>query len=272
MNTTFIKTNPEGKNYRPSRRTVEIVGHELLTQDIVRLTISDEYTAQQGQAGQFVNLYSKNPLQMSPRPFGISEIHGDKVSFIFAVVGRGTAEFRDMSVGDRIDILGPLGKPFDVSKTGRYLLVAGGLGIPPILHAAQKLSQRDDAQVTTMFGYRNEHFADSYVDQYCDDTRSIDNAQGNVIDLLNTWIQENDVKDLKSRAEDIHILTCGPEPMMKAVAAWACEHNIDTQLSLEERMGCGYGTCVVCITPTIHGNQKVCIEGPVFTREELGWK
>ncbi|WP_418968579.1 dihydroorotate dehydrogenase electron transfer subunit [Alloscardovia omnicolens] len=265
---TFLKTNPEGKAYLPSRRTVEIVGHELLTPSIVRLTVRDEYIAHHAQAAQFANLYSKNAQQISPRPFGIAQVSGDEVSFIFAVVGEGTAEFRDMSVGDSIDILGPLGKPFDMSAPGRYLTIGGGLGVPPVLHAAQKLAQRDDATCTAMYGYRDVHFADDYAAQYCDEVRSIDNAQGNVIDLLNQWLNEqSDDADLS----DVHILTCGPHPMMKAVATWAREHGVHTQMSLEERMGCGYGTCVVCITPTIDGNKKVCIDGPVFTREELGW-
>ena len=60
--------------------------------------------------------------------------------------------------------------------------------------------------------------------------------------------------------------------MMKAVASWSARYDMTTQLSLEERMGCGYGTCVVCVTPTIDGYKKVCHDGPVFTREELGWK
>ncbi|WP_026181960.1 dihydroorotate dehydrogenase electron transfer subunit [Alloscardovia criceti] len=265
---TFTKTNPEGKNYLPSRRTAEIVGHELLTPDIVRLTIRDEYIAQNAQAAQFVNLYSKNPMRLSPRPFGVGEVHGDTVSFIFQVVGEGTTEFRDMQVGDSIDVLGPLGKPFDLSKSGRYLVVGGGLGVPPVMHAAQKLQSREDAQCTAIFGYRNEHFADDYISQFTENYRSIDNAQGNVIDLMNEWLEEQgDDPDLS----DVQLLTCGPHPMMKAIATWCREHGIAAQMSLEERMGCGYGTCVVCITPTIHGNKKVCIEGPVFTREELGW-
>ncbi len=271
---TFTKTNPEGKEYRPSRRTVEIVGHELLTPQIVRLTIRDEYIAQHAQPAQFVNLYSKNAMKISPRPFGIAEINGHDVSFIFAVVGDGTAEFRDMTVGDSIDVLGPLGKPFDISQSGRYLLVAGGLGIPPILHTAQKLSEREDAEGIAVFGYRDTHFADSSIAKYCTDVRTIDNAQGNVIDLLNEWkkVQTSSTEADNASAQPVQILSCGPELMMKAVATWAHDNGIPAQLSLEERMGCGYGTCVVCITPTIHGNQKVCIDGPVFTREELGWK
>lgn len=267
---TFLQTNPEGRAYLPSRRTVEIVGHDLLTESIVQLTVRDEYIAQHAQAAQFANLYSSNSLQISPRPFGVAEVHNDEVTFLFAVVGRGTEEFRDKQVGDTIDILGPLGKSFDLSEPGRYLLIGGGLGIPPIAHAAQKLSGRSDVQATALLGYRDVHFADEMLSRHCSDIRTIKNAQGNVITLLDQWLteQEGDARNLS----DVHILTCGPHPMMKAVASWAYKRDVKAQMNLEERMGCGYGTCVVCITPTIHGNQKVCIEGPVFTREELGWE
>ena len=67
------------------------------------------------------------------------------------------------------------------------------------------------------------------------------------------------------------VLSCGPLPMMKAVAAWAAKRGIEAQLSLEQRMGCGYGTCVLCTVDTAEGRLKVCSDGPVFTREQLGW-
>lgn len=265
----FVKTNPEGKAYMPSRRTVLITEHLMLTPDIVKLTIRDEYIAHHGKPAQFVNLYSKNAQMLSPRPFGIAEINGDEVSFIFAIVGSGTQEFSTLHAGDTIDVLGPLGKPFDLSAAGRYLLVAGGLGIPPILHAAQALASREDTQGIALFGYRDEQFANTFIEHYCEDVRTIDNEHGNVVTLLNQWVQE---QPNSADFRDVMLVTCGPLPMMKAVASWAEKYNIRSQMSLEERMGCGYGTCVVCVTPTIHGYQKVCIDGPVFTREELGWK
>ena len=95
---------------------------------------------------------------------------------------------------------------------------------------------------------------------------SIDESEGNVITLLNRI--EGELMD--SGLKPV-ILTCGPLPMMKAVAAWAVKRDMACQLSLEQRMGCGYGTCVLCTVDTLDGRLKVCSDGPVFTRERLGW-
>ena len=87
-----------------------------------------------------------------------------------------------------------------------------------------------------------------------------------MVDLLNQIEDSINVDGLTTV-----ILSCGPTPMMKAVASWAQSRGIGCQLSLEERMGCGYGTCVVCVVDTLEGRKKVCADGPVFTAEELGW-
>ena len=117
-----------------------------------------------------------------------------------------------------------------------------------------------------MFGYRNVHFGDEYVGKYANKVYSIDESEGNVITLLDRI--ENGL--LGGELKPV-ILTCGPLPMMKAVAAWAAKRDLACQLSLEQRMGCGYGTCVLCTVDTLDGRLKVCSDGPVFTRERLGW-
>ena len=205
---------------------------------------------------------------LMPRPFGVSEVRDDLVSVIFAVVGKGTQEFSRLHAGDRIDVLGPLGRGFNLKEDANYILVGGGLGVPPLIYAAQKLAEHDASFATAVFGYRNDHFAEEYVSRYADWSWSIDDAEGNVVDLLNK-LEQGD--DLKAYDRKPIILSCGPLPMMKAVADWAAERGIPAQLSMEQRMGCGYGTCVLCTIDTVDGRLKVCSDGPVFTREQLGW-
>lgn len=81
-------------------------------------------------------------MMLMPRPFGVSEVRDDLVSVIFAVVGKGTQEFSRLHAGDRIDVLGPLGRPFNTKRDAHYLLVGGGLGVPPLIYAAQRLQRR----------------------------------------------------------------------------------------------------------------------------------
>lgn len=187
-----------------------------LTAGIVRLTFRDEYIARHVRPAQFVNLYSSNPMHLMPRPFGVSEVDGDEVSLIFAVVGFGTDEFSKLTAGDTIDVLGPLGTPFNLDEAADYVLVGGGLGIPPLLEAAQSLRDEADSRAIAVFGYRDEHFADIYAAKYADEVHSIDESEGNVLTLLERlW------PALEESARKTIILSCGPTPMMKAVATWA---------------------------------------------------
>ena len=162
--------------------------------------------------------------------------------------------------------MGPLGNSFNTKENANYVLVAGGLGVPPLVRAAQAIAESEESTSTAVFGYRNVRFGDEYVGRYADKTYSIDESEGNVVTLLDRIENELVNGELKPV-----ILSCGPLPMMKAVAAWAAKRGIEAQLSLEQRMGCGYGTCVLCTVDTAEGRLKVCSDGPVFTREQLGW-
>ena len=221
--TTFVPTVAEATaaGFFPSRHEVEVVDNQELTDGVYRLTFRDEYIASHAKPAQFVDVYSNDPSKLMPRPFGVCETNGDEVSLMFAVVGKGTAEFAGLKAGDTIRVMGPLGNSFKTKEPANYVLVAGGLGVPPLVHAAQHIA-----------GIEGE-------------------------------LMDSGLKPV--------ILTCGPLPMMKAVAAWAVKRDMACQLSLEQRMGCGYGTCVLCTVDTLDGRLKVCSDGPVFTRERLGW-
>lgn len=254
----------------PSRRTIEVVDNCMLTQNVYQLTLRDELIASTAEPAQFVNLYSPDPMCMLPRPFGVADVHGDTFTLIFAVVGKGTQAFAQLRANDTIDVLGPLGLSFDMSKKANYLLVSGGLGVPPLIRAAQALGEREDSHVTAVLGYRDVHFADEIMGKYVQDLQSISNDEGTVITLLNQLEADGKLPESSKDCPTI-ILSCGPMPMMKAVAQWAGKRNISCQLSLEARMGCGYGTCVACVVDTVHGRLKVCNDGPVFLAEDLGW-
>nr|WP_033520647.1 dihydroorotate dehydrogenase electron transfer subunit [Bifidobacterium bohemicum] len=254
---------------KPGRRVDEIVRAGTLAEGVYELVIRDAYVARNAKPAQFVNLYPADASLLLPRPFGVAEVTGDEVTLIYQVAGAGTRQFTQLAAGDAVDVLGPLGKPFDLDKSANYVLVGGGLGIPPVMLAAQALSVRDDVTVTTAFGYRNERFADDLVAQYVDAPHSITNEEGNVIDLLDSIVPELEAAAKAGRPPIV--LSCGPTPMMKAVAQWGGRHGAEVQLSLEARMGCGYGACVACVVDTPQGRLKVCKDGPVFTSEQLGW-
>lgn len=273
MSATFTPTydvvnEAVAAGFFPPRHPVDVTDVTELTPGVVRLTFRDPYIAEHARPAQFVNIFTNGPLMPMPRPFGVSETHDDEVSVIFAIVGKGTAEFAQLEAGGTIQVLGPLGHPFNTKTAAHYVLVAGGLGVPPLIYTAQRLADDPATRTTAVFGYRNEHFADRFVEPYADATVSIDESEGNVITLLDRLEADG---GLTVEGLDTVILSCGPLPMMKAVAAWAAERDLACQLSMEQRMGCGYGTCVLCTVDTVDGRLKVCADGPVFTREQLGW-
>lgn len=251
---------------RPGRRTDMITGMEALDRDVWRMTIKDPFAAQEAHPGSFVNLYPADSMTLLPRPLGISRVlDGGQIEVIFGVVGKGTREFSELRPGDSVDLLGPLGKGFDLGGAAHYILVGGGLGVPPLIRAAQAIRGMEGAQSTALLGYRNLHFADRIVERLVDDLRSISNDHGDVITLL-------DGVESGIDPSNTVILTCGPTPMMEAVASWAGKRSIPTQCCMESRMGCGYGTCVACVVDTVNGRLKVCKDGPVFRAEDLVWK
>ena len=252
------------------RRAVEVLNNEKLDEGVYRLTLRDAEIAKKATPAQFVNLYSPDPTAMLPRPFGVASVEGDTFTLIFAVIGKGTAEFAKLKPGSTVDALGPLGLGFNIDAAAHYVLVSGGLGVPPIICAAQALSNRKDSSVTAVLGYRSKRFADDLMKEYISDVHSITNAEGTVITLLDE-LEQNHHFDFGDDLPTV-ILSCGPLPMMKAVAHWAHERGVKCQLSLEARMGCGYGTCVACVVDTLEGRLKVCNDGPVFDANRLGWE
>ena len=185
--------------YFPPRHPVTITAIEELATGVVRMAFKDPYIAEHARPAQFVNLFTHDEMMLMPRPFGVSEVVGDEVSVIFAVVGKGTANLAAKHVGDNVDVLGPLGmRPFQIKNKAHYVLVAGGLGVPPLICAAQKLHDAGESKVTAVFGYRDEKFADEIVAPYVDSLLSIDNEHGNVVTLLDGYR----VADLRAAADD----------------------------------------------------------------------
>ena len=156
-----VVTEATAAGFFPPRHNVEITQVTELTDRVMRLTFRDPFIASHAKPAQFVNLFTHDDFMLMPRPFGVSEVDGDEVSVIFAVVGHGTEQLAGLQAGDTVDVLGPLGRGFNLKEDANYILVGGGLGVPPLIYAAQKLAEHDASFATAVFGYRNDHFADT---------------------------------------------------------------------------------------------------------------
>lgn len=225
--------------------------------------------AAEAKCGQFVNIYCEGKTLR--RPISICEIdnQSETLRLVYQVKGEGTKWMSRVKSGQTLDILGPLGHGFSVDKAKKVVFVGGGIGTPPLLEAAKQCGTKPDA----ILGFRNKDLAILIEDfnKYCDNVLiSTDDGSlghhGFVITLLEQRLQSD--CDL--------ICACGPRPMLKAVAEIAEERGIECQVSLEERMGCGIGACLVCVCKVTSGKDdsryaQVCRYGPVINSKEVVW-
>jgi len=223
--------------------------------------------ASQAVPGQFIHLCIPDRNQpFLRRPLSIANAHKatGKIDIVYRVVGEGTRQISKLKHGDLIDCMGPLGVGFTL-RGKKPLLVGGGMGIAPLVFLSEQMKT---LPVTLLLGARNkdEMF---WPDYFCSDNRTLSIAtddgsmgkKGTVSDLLADALLENTYDA---------IYTCGPKPMMEAVAREAKARKIFCQVSLEERMGCGVGACLSCTFEATDGSRrKVCTDGPVFDALEV---
>lgn len=245
-----------------------ILSAKTLAKEIYDMTILCPDVAEAAKAGQFVNI--KVEGFMLRRPISICSINKEKgtIRIIFEVRGEGTKELSKLSEGDMIDIVAPLGGGnFETDKYETAVIIGGGIGVPPMLAVAEKFG----AKGTVISGFRNaaavilqEDFKAAGAETIlCTDDGSA-GKKGFVTDALNEVLQ--------SKKPDV-IYACGPKIMLKKIVEIAKANNIPCQVSLEERMGCGVGACLVCACRTIRNGEEyyahVCKDGPVFDAEEV---
>nr|WP_122012076.1 dihydroorotate dehydrogenase electron transfer subunit [Maliibacterium massiliense] len=209
--------------------------------------------------GQFYMLRKPGSDTFLGRPISLFDAGGGSVSFLYEVRGHGTAQFAQMRAGDAICMLGPLGHGFDTARVrGRVALVAGGIGIAPLLYAAKQL---EGCQADLYCGFRQASYAlDAFrphVRKICVATDSgAEGHHGFVTDLLDP------------AAYDV-VLTCGPEVMMRKVAGMCARAGTACFVSMERHMACGVGACLGCTCKTRSGAKCVCKDGPVFDAREV---
>ena len=213
------------------------------------------------------NVHIAVPGKTLRRPISICDADERNIRIVFQIKGEGTEILSKSKEGDLIDILAPLGHGFDIPKGKRIAFVGGGIGVPPMLFSAK---QADDA--VAVLGFRNkkaviltEDFKKVCSEVFVATDDGSFGIHGFTSDILRNIINDIDM-----------VCACGPMPMLKVIAEICKEHNKPCQVSLEERMGCGIGACLVCACKTLDkdGNiehSHVCKKGPVYNAEEVVW-
>lgn len=291
-------------DFTPHRNTIFEEQAEVLARvehpgDQYILRVKAAKTAQHAQPGQFVHIRvsEARPLR---RPISImlTDPARGTVDLLYKAIGEGTRELSERKAGELLPMLGPIGRPFDLSDTSkRYVLIGGGVGIPPMIFAADRLagaSPEKTVDVVVFAGSEVEFPFALKPSQYLlpgiagntilgitslesrgVPSRLASNAgmygcyQGHVPDLAGEYLRALSEAE---RARTV-MLSCGPHPMLHAVARLSRETGVAAQLSLEEHMACGIGGCAGCVVKTVEAGgeyyRRVCVDGPVFPVEML---
>lgn len=214
------------------------------------------------RAGQFVNVAIRGKYLR--RPISISDVDSESLSLVYKVVGEGTALLSQMSEGNKLDVLMPLGNGFTLARSGsRPVLIGGGVGVPPLLLLARQLLQQGiKADIVLGFNTRYDIILyNDFLSLGCPTLIStVDGSYGQkgmVTDVL---------KAQDANSVNTFFYACGPKPMLRALKE---QMTIEGEISLEERMGCGFGVCMGCTCQTRQGSQRICREGPVFKASDV---
>lgn len=187
---------------------------------------------------------------------------------LIQVVGEGTKRLAALKSSETVNLLLPLGNSFSIpsNSDAKVLLIGGGVGVAPLLYLGDFLKSKG-IEVNFLLGARSkddllqmsefERFGTVY-------TTTEDGSHGE-----RGYVTQHSL--LQASKFDL-IYTCGPTPMMKAVASYALKTNTNCEVSLENTMACGFGVCLCCVTDTVDGHLCVCTEGPVFNITKLKWQ
>lgn len=234
--------------YRPCK----VLENIEITPGILKISLGINLNAKPGQFFMLrADSFRQDPILA--RPFGVCEQIDGKLVFLVQVVGKGTRLIADLKEGDGVSVLGPLGKGFEKTNNKKIAIVAGGIGIAPLLELAKNLDTKAD-----------------FYGGFADDPYFVEEFKP----YVNKLVTSSEKKEGKFILEKLNpdeydlIYACGPNPMLKAL----CEKNTKAkiQISMEAHMGCGIGACLGCTVEDRNGDFiRVCKDGPVFDAERI---
>lgn len=254
------------------KEIAEVLSQESIGAGIYSMWLKCPLVAGDAKEGQFISLYCHDGAKILPRPISICEINKEEGSLriVYRVVGGCTEEFSTYSKGTQIEILGPLGNGFTLKPEKTAMLIAGGIGIPPMVQTARRLKEEGCKEINIVVGYRNaETFLIEELSTYGNVIIATeDGSLGTKGNVMNA-IEANGIK------ADV-IYSCGPTPMLRAIKEYAIANDIEAYISMEEKMACGIGACLACVCKSKDvdhhshvNNKRVCKDGPVFNVLEV---
>lgn len=248
----------------------QVLEKRALAKDIFSIVILCPEIAEIAQPGQFVHILPEGCTLR--RPISICDINREKgtLRIVFIVKGDGTKQIAAINEGSLIDMLAPLGHGFTIDETfKKVVLVGGGIGTPPMLPLAKIYGEK----AVVISGFRSAEaviLQGDFVRTGAETILCTDDGSTGRKGFVTKPLEEL----LESGGIDA-VYACGPMPMLKNIAALADKANVYCEVSLEERMGCGIGACLVCACKTKKDGEEhfahVCKNGPVFNAKEVIW-
>lgn len=246
-------------------RKCKVASNVELCKNIYEMVIESDEIASSAKPGQFLHIKTNNGRDpLLRRPISISRAYKEKgqVSLIYRIAGRGTQELAYFSQGQYIDIMGPLGNGFPVFPGKKCAVVGGGMGVAPLLELLNCLKDCDAYIGFKCEAFKTEEYGKACRKLFIATEDGSEGIRGFATDLI------GDIK-----AYDI-VYACGPRPMMKKVKELCGNAGVECYMSVEERMGCGIGACLVCACSIEAEDgsrryKKVCADGPVFNAREV---
>lgn len=244
---------------------------DALSDKHVLIKLTDDKPLPEMLPGQFVEVRVDNsPSTFLRRPISINNVDYDRneLWLLVAAVGDGTRQLQKLQKGDRLNCMLPLGNSFTMptDSAQKVLLVGGGVGVAPLLYFGKSIKAMG-GEPTFLLGARStkdvlERELFEQVGRVLITTE--DGSEGEKGFVTNHSVLAQEHFD--------RISTCGPKPMMMAVARYAFKNDIECEVSLENKMACGVGACLCCVEKTVEGNKCVCKEGPVMNIKKLTWQ
>jgi len=248
---------------------IRIIENKKIGERYFQLKFESQMIARSAQPGQFVELkVAEGDQPLLRRPLGVHSVKSGRFDVLCEIVGKGTGILSQRKEGDYIDAIGPLGNGFDMAAGKKVILIAGGMGVAPLLFLAERLKKQ---KPLVLLGARTKKgllCEKEFKKLGCRVKLATDDGsagfKGKITGLL---------EDVLACDEPVSqaVYACGPKPMLQEIARISLKLGVQAQVSLEEHLACGIGACLGCVVETKSGLKRVCKEGPVFRAEEVVW-
>ena len=235
---------------------LEITLNKQVNHDTYLMKLSGDLSSIKN-SGEFIEI--KLDGYYLRRPISVCDFSDKEVTLLYKVLGHGTKDMSTYQEGMKLDCLVGLGNGFDLTKSQKPLLVAGGIGIAPLIGLAKRFNENGIKPTLVYGAAKNSDLVlidelKKYTDLHLTTDDGSLGFKGNTV----TYLKENNI-------DFDYYYACGPQIMLKFLA----QYNSNGCVSLEARMGCGFGACMGCSIQTINGPKRVCKEGPVFESSEV---